>query len=67
MTIEKQFEEPLNWLMYRSYEFNRERSPDIEPERWRKLYFNADAYEKIYQEKKQQCLFKINLKNLESC
>jgi hypothetical protein len=39
----------IDWLMYRSYEFNRDRSPEIEPQRWRKIYFNADLYEKIYQ------------------
>lgn len=43
----------IDWLMYRSYEFNRDRSPSIEPERWRKLYLNADLYEKIYQETKK--------------
>ncbi len=43
----------IDWLMYRSYEFNRDRSPDIEPQRWRKLYFNADLYEQIYQETKK--------------
>lgn len=45
-------EKTLNWLMYRSYEFNRDRSPHVEPSRWRKLYLNQETYEKIYQERK---------------
>jgi hypothetical protein len=39
----------VDWLIYRSYEWNRSRAPHIEPERWRKLYINAETYEKIYQ------------------
>lgn len=38
----------IDWLMYRSYEFNRNRAPHIKPESWRKIYYNADVYEKIY-------------------
>ena len=41
----------IDWLMYRSYEYNRDRSPEIEPSRWRAIYFYADLYEKIYQDK----------------
>lgn len=41
----------IDWLMYRSYEFNRDRSPDIAPERWRQIYYNQEVYEKIYQER----------------
>lgn len=44
----------IDWLMYQSYAFNRSRKPEIAPERWRKLYFNAEIYEKIYQEKKNE-------------
>jgi hypothetical protein len=40
----------IDWLMYRSYEFNRTRSPHVKPESWRKIYFNAETYEKIYQQ-----------------
>lgn len=39
----------VDWLMYRSYEFNRKRSPQIEPSRWKAIYIYADKYEKIYQ------------------
>ncbi len=39
----------VDWLMYRSYEFNRNRSPHIEPHRWRAIYLYAEKYEKIYQ------------------
>lgn len=40
---------PINWLMYKSYEFQRDNSPHIEAERWRKLYLYQEEYEKIYQ------------------
>jgi hypothetical protein len=39
----------IDWLTYRSYEHNRNRSPHISPESWRKIYYNAETYEKIYQ------------------
>ncbi len=58
MSIEKLLGISVDWLMYRSYEHNRDRSPDIEPERWRKLYFNAQDYEIIYQAKKS--IIKLN-------
>jgi hypothetical protein len=41
----------IDWLMYRSYEFNRDRSPHVEAERWRAIYLSADTFEKIYQER----------------
>ncbi len=43
-------EEVLRDLMYRSYVHNRERNPKIEASQWRKLYFNQELYEQIYQE-----------------
>ena len=39
----------IDWLMYRSYEENRLRSPHVEPERWRTIYYNQEVYERIYQ------------------
>ena len=41
----------IDWLMYKSYEFQRNNAPQITPERWRRLYFNQEVYEKIYQSK----------------
>lgn len=41
----------VDWLTYCSYAHNRNRSPHISPERWRKIYHNAETYEKIYQSK----------------
>jgi len=38
----------VDWLMYRSYEAQRKRSPHIEPERWKALYIFAPVYEKIF-------------------
>lgn len=39
----------INWLMYKSYEAQREDSPDVEPKRWKRLYFFQGDYEKVYQ------------------
>lgn len=39
----------IDWLMYRSYEHNRDHSPHIPVDSWRKIYYNAEIYEKIYQ------------------
>lgn len=39
----------VNWLMYKSYEAQRENSPHIEPKRWKRLYFFQSDYEKVYQ------------------
>lgn len=39
----------VDWLIYRSYEANRDYSPQITPSRWRALYLNQELYEKIYQ------------------
>ena len=51
-------ERAIDWLMYRSYEFNRLRSPEIEPKRWRALYLNQETYEKIFKENNHE---RINL------
>jgi len=48
-------EQTVDWLMYRSYEFNRDRSPEIEPSRWRAIYYNQETYEKIYQQRGEGC------------
>lgn len=42
----------LDHLMYASYAFNRDNAPYIKPESWRKVYINAEAYEKIYEKEK---------------
>lgn len=49
-------EETIDWLMYKSYEFNRQRSPHISPERWRKIYYNSETYEKIYLKNRKETL-----------
>lgn len=49
----------VDWLMYRSYAFNRARSPHIQPDRWRKLYYNAETYEKIYQNQENLDVYSI--------
>lgn len=39
----------IDWLMYRSYEFQRDNSPKIEAKEWKRLYYNQEIYEEIYQ------------------
>ena len=36
-------------LTYRNYVYNRQRSPDITPEQWGKIYKNVEALEAKYQ------------------
>ncbi len=40
----------INWLMYKSYEAQRNNAPNVEVKRWRKLYIHQSKYEKVYQE-----------------
>jgi len=37
-------------LIYRSYAYNRQLRPEIAPERWAKIYENAEAMEKRFKE-----------------
>ena len=40
-------------LKYQSYAYNRQRSPEIAPDRWAKIYgIDAHLYEVIYQKEK---------------
>ncbi len=39
----------IDWLSYRSYEFNRLRNPHIPPYKWRKLFSDAIQFEEIYE------------------
>ncbi len=41
----------VEWLMYRSYEHNRNLNPERSVESWEKLYLYAKDYEKIYQQR----------------
>lgn len=38
----------IDWLTYRSYEFNRLSSPEIPYYRWRKIYQDAPLFEEIF-------------------
>lgn len=42
------------YLMYRSYAYNRTISPHVNPDRWRSLYLNQEKYEEKYQEEMDQ-------------
>ena len=46
-------QDALDWLMYSSYVFQRERSPHIQPTRWRTLYLSQEAFEVKYQKEKK--------------
>ena len=39
----------LNMIMYRTYEFNRLRSPNREAASWKKIFPDADEYEEHFQ------------------
>ncbi len=39
----------VNWLAYKSYEFQRDNAPSVSPIRWRKVYIFQQDYEKVYQ------------------
>ncbi len=41
--------ELLDELTYANYKFNRQRSPDITPEQWSKIYRNVGALEARFQ------------------
>jgi hypothetical protein len=39
----------IDELIYRNYRYNRLRSPDISPEKYRLVFANADAMEQRFQ------------------
>jgi len=43
------FTELIDELTYRSYSYNRKRSPEIPADKWRKVFSNADEMEKRFQ------------------
>lgn len=45
----------IDWLTYRSYEWNRRRSPHIPYYKWRACFHDALTFEEIYE---------ANLKNI---
>lgn len=48
--VDLEYEElEINWLMYKSYEAQRDNAPNVEVERWKKIYINQPDYEKVYQ------------------
>ncbi len=48
-----EFKCPIDFLMYRSYEWNRRFKPDLDPKVFRKYYPDAELYEKIYEKNNQ--------------
>lgn len=38
----------IDWLIYRSYEWNRIKSPHVPYYKWRKIYKDAVIFEEIY-------------------
>ncbi len=41
----------INWLMYKSYEFQRDNAPNVSAERWQSVYLFQEDYEKVYQDR----------------
>ncbi len=41
--------EIIDFLIYASYRFNRNHSPEISPELWATVFINADKLEALYQ------------------
>jgi hypothetical protein len=46
------FTEASDFLIYRSYEYNRDKNPHILPEKWSIIYPNIDKLEQKYKEQK---------------
>lgn len=44
----KNFMPVVDYLTYKSYEFNRLNNPDITPDRWLAIYPNGSVYEKLF-------------------
>ena len=46
----------INDLIYVAYRYNREKTPDVEPERWSAVFFDYDvpALEERYQRERSQ-------------
>ena len=48
----KSADELLDELTYRSYKYNRDRSPEISAKSWAHVFVDAEKYERRYQEEK---------------
>ncbi len=48
----------VNWLMYKSYEAQRDTVPNVAAERWKKIYINQPDYERVYQELNRRSVHK---------
>ena len=44
-----EFKPMVDWLTYRSYEYNRKMSPDVPYHKWRCLFEDAVIFEEIYE------------------
>lgn len=47
------WKDPIEFLQYSSYAHNRQRSPHIEPQRWKLIFPNQETYEIIYSNTQQ--------------
>lgn len=52
--------EIVDELIYRSYRYNRLRTPDIKPEQWKAVFSNVDAMEDRLQKELKE---KFNVQN----
>jgi NAD-dependent DNA ligase len=49
----KNFQTLIGNLMYICYKYNRDRNPEIPPEKYTRLFVNADEMEAVYQVEKK--------------
>ncbi len=47
--IQEERENLISEMAYACYKFNRQRSPDVSPERWSKIFSHTDLLEERYQ------------------
>lgn len=51
--VMEKFDDLVGSLTYSCYRFNRERSPDITPEKWGSIFKDVEKMEVLYQAEKQ--------------
>ena len=52
-TADKEIHGFIDELTYSCYKYNRDRSPDITPEQWGKIFANANILEQKYQQERR--------------
>lgn len=53
------YNEIVDWLTYRSYEYNRMNNPEIPYFKWRLIFADAIKFEEIYDLKQKEGTFHV--------